>query len=198
MRELWFIRHGQTDWNLNGRIQGTSDIPLNATGIAQAKTLRPRLARMSFDGIYSSDLDRAHTTCTTALPGADVVPDERLRELSFGILEGARWSELDEEQAEAAREWKVDPTTRRLPGGESYRDLMHRVEAFVAGLPEEGRFVAFAHGGSILSALYATVGQPNGATWRMEIENCSVTRLRFDERGVTVLCTNDCAHLEAM
>lgn len=195
MRELWLIRHGETDWNLTGRIQGASDIPLNATGIAQAESLVGRLENESFDAVYSSDLDRAHTTCTTALPGADVRPDVRLRELAYGVLEGKRWAELDDDLAAAVREWQEDPVTRRIPGGESYGDLTARVQAFVESLPAEGRFAAFAHGGTIRSALYAILGPPNGSGWRVAIENCSMTRLRFDSRGVTVLTVNDCGHL---
>ncbi len=201
VREIWWIRHGETEWNASGRIQGVSDVPLSDAGRAQARALRERLREVRFDGAYASDLQRAHETATLALPEVAPVPDRRLRELAYGLLEGARWSALTPEQAEAARVWREDPGRRRLPPGdhhaESYTDLSERVQAFVRDLPSSGRFAAFAHGGTIRSALYATVGDPAG-TWRVAIDNTSVTRVRFDARGVTLVTINDHAHLSAI
>lgn len=195
MKELWWIRHGETDWNLAGRIQGSSDVELNETGVAQARALARRLDDVAFDGVYASDLARAHRTASLASSGAEVRSDPRLRELSYGMLEGTRWADLTEEQTAAARHWREDPLRRRLPGGgESYEDLATRVAAFVGDLPAEGRFAAFAHGGTIRSALYAILGHPNGSAWRLAIDNCGVTRLRFDDRGVTILALNEGVH----
>jgi 2,3-bisphosphoglycerate-dependent phosphoglycerate mutase len=195
VRELWLIRHGETDWNVQGRIQGSSDTPLNANGVRQAERLAARLAQVAFDGVYASDLMRARVTAETALPGADVRLDPRLRELGYGVLEGKTWTELDAEETAASREWHVDPYTRRLPDGESYGDMAARVGSFLADLPEEGRFVAFSHGGTIRSALYGVLGRPPNGDWRLAIDNTSISRLRFDQRGVTVLTINDHGHL---
>ena len=195
MLELWLIRHGETDWNAQRRIQGASDVPLNALGIDQAERLRTRLVGVPFDAVYASDLSRAHATATTALPGAHVRLDARLRELAYGVLEGKAWSEMSAEETAIADHWHEDPYTRRVPGGESYGDLTARVEAFRAELPERGRVLAFSHGGTIRSALYAVFGRPNGAAWRVAIDNTSITRLHFDERGVTVVSVNDSAHM---
>ena len=197
MLELWLIRHGETDWNAQGRIQGSADVHLNALGLRQAALLRDRLAGQRFDAVYASDLARARVTAETALPDADLRLDPRLRELAYGVLEGKAWSSMTEEEAAVAAHWHEDPYTRRVPGGESYGDLTARVEAFRTELPERGRVVAFSHGGTIRSALYAVVGRPNGAAWRVAIDNTSITRLRFDERGATIVGVNDGAHLEA-
>lgn len=196
MFELWLIRHGETDWNAQGRIQGAADVPLNARGLRQAALLGERLAGQAFDAVYASDLARARATAETALPGADVRLDPRLRELAYGVLEGKTWSDMSDEEAAIAAHWHEDPYARRVPGGESYADLTERVEAFRAALPARGRIAAFSHGGTIRSALYAVVGRPNGAAWRVAIGNTAITRLRFDERGVTVVSVNDEAHLE--
>lgn len=196
MLELWLIRHGETDWNAQGRIQGAADVPLNARGLRQAALLGERLAGEPFDAVYASDLARARATAETALPGADVRLDPRLRELAYGVLEGKVWSDMSDEEAAIAAHWHEDPYARRVPGGESYADLTERVEAFRAALPSRGRIAAFSHGGTIRSALYAVVGRPNGAAWRVAIGNTAITRLRFDERGVTVVSVNDEAHLE--
>ncbi len=193
--ELWLIRHGVTDWNAQGRIQGAADQPLNAEGVAQAQRLAARLIGTRFDAVYASDLRRARDTARHALPGAEVQLDPRLRELAYGVLEGKTWAELDPESSALARHWQEDPYTRRVPGGESYQDLVNRFRAFQSSLPAEGRVAAFTHGGTIRSAVYDVVGRPNGRPWRITVDNTSITRLRFDERGVALVTVNDHAHL---
>jgi 2,3-bisphosphoglycerate-dependent phosphoglycerate mutase len=193
--ELWLIRHGETDWNVDGRIQGFADQPLNDKGRRQAGLLAGRLRDTGFDAVYASDLERARVTAEMGLPGADVRLDPRLRELSYGIFEGKSWTTLDAREAAAARHWSEDRFGRRIPGGESYGDLMERVAAFHADLPTRGRVAAFSHGGTIRSALYGILGRPTPGAWRVEIDNTSITRLRFDGRGPTVVTINDHAHV---
>ncbi len=196
MLELWLIRHGETDWNAQERIQGASDVPLNATGRAQAAALARRLAATRFDVVVASDLDRARATATTALPNADVRLDPRLRELHYGDFEGCTWADLASGAlAASAVHWRADRQRRRTPNGESFDDLAARVAAFRADLPTSGRVAAFAHGGTIRSALYAVLGSNEGRGWRLEIANTSITRLRFDARKTTVVTLNDHAHL---
>ncbi len=198
MLELWLIRHGETDWNVQDRIQGSSDVPLNAVGLEQARRLSARLAGVEFDAVFASDLGRARVTAETALPGATVRLDPRLRELAYGIFEGKSWATLDGDEAIEARHWHEDRYGRRIPGGESYADLQARVAAFRAELPERGRVIAFSHGGTIRAALYAALGQPVQGVWRLEITNTSITRLAFDHRGTTLVTVNDHAHLDGL
>lgn len=195
MLELWLIRHGETDWNAQGRIQGSTDQPLNAQGLAQARRLGARLTHARFDAVYASDLQRAAQTARTALPKAEVRLDARLRELAYGVLEGHTWAEIDPETEALVAQWREDPYAHRVPGGESYDDLLRRFEAFRADLPAEGRVAAFTHGGLVRSALYGTVGRPDGRAWGFAIENTGITRLRFGPERVTLLTVNDHAHL---
>ncbi|MFN2323568.1 MAG: histidine phosphatase family protein [Trueperaceae bacterium] len=198
MLELWLVRHGVTDWNLAERIQGSSDPPLNAAGRAQAERLAPRLAGVVFDRVVSSDLDRARTTAALALPGAEVRLDPRLRELNYGAFEGATWADLATgERAAAAAHWRADRRRRRIPGGESFDDLAARVGAFQADLPATGRVIAFAHSGTINTALHGVLGHPEGRGWRFEIANTGITVLRIEARRTTIVTVNDHAHLRA-
>jgi probable phosphoglycerate mutase len=148
---LWLVRHGETDWNAAGRLQGWTDVPLNATGRAQAERLKRLLAASEFDGVWSSDLGRAIETARIAIGEPTV--DRRLRELDFGDLEGAVWSELDSQTRAGLEEFE----SFRFPGGESVVAFSKRVFEFFDEL-DSGRHVIFAHGGVI-----RTVGRACGA-----------------------------------
>ena len=139
---LWLVRHGETDWNAEGRFQGWTDVPLNDTGRAQATSLKPLLADHEFDGVWSSDLLRAIDTARIAVGEPTV--DRRLRELDFGDLEGAVWDELDGETRAGLKEFE----SFQSPGGESAGVFVDRVFEFLDDLAA-GCHVVFAHGGVI-------------------------------------------------
>ncbi len=139
---VWLVRHGETEWNAEGRFQGWTDVPLNETGRAQADLLRDVLDRHEFDSIWSSDLVRAVETARIAV--GEPAVDRRLRELDFGDLEGAVWDELDSEIRAGLKEFE----SFRAPGGESAAGFVERVFAFLDHL-EPGRHVVFSHGGVI-------------------------------------------------
>ena len=139
---LWLVRHGETDWNAEGRFQGWTDVPLNETGREQAEQLRELLSTSRFDGVWSSDLERAVETARIAI--GEPAVDRRLRELDFGDLEGSVWSELDTETRDGLKEFE----SFQSPGGESAAVFVRRVFAFLDEL-DSGRHVVFAHGGVI-------------------------------------------------
>jgi broad specificity phosphatase PhoE len=157
--EIYFIRHGETAWNAEGRYQGKKDIPLNDVGRAQAdgnghllKALLERSGRNSeeFDW-YVSPLSRARETMDrvraafrdTPLP--QVVSDERLIELSFGIFEGQLHTELADGAMAIAGQRDASFWYYRPPEGESYDDLATRITEFGAALPR--RAIIVSHGG---------------------------------------------------
>ncbi len=156
--ELYFIRHGQTDWNAEGRYQGQRDIPLNAIGQAQAdengQLLRMLLER---DGLgtddydwFSSPLSRATETTRRVLaafdpPHPNVVQDDRLIEISFGIHEGKLHRDIADHPMLVPGARDEDFWHHRPEGGENYDDLTERVVAFSARL--DGPSVIVAHGG---------------------------------------------------
>jgi broad specificity phosphatase PhoE len=196
MLEIWFIRHGQTDWNLQQRWQGQTDVPLNALGLTQAGRLAERLARVNFDAVYSSDLGRCVTTASIALPQLRPVLDARLREMHFGGLEGKSWAEMDEGERAALERWRQDPYGVRLAGGESFQDLHDRLQAWRGELPSVGRVAAFTHGGNIRNLLWSVVGPPREPKWSVVLDNTGITRLGYESKRISVVCVNDCAHLE--
>jgi probable phosphoglycerate mutase len=141
-RELWLVRHGETPASRGRTLAGWTDVPLTERGESQAADLRPVLAEAPFDGVWSSDLLRALTTARLAW--GEPTRDPRLRELSFGDLEGADYMTMDPG-------WQ-DELTRfegfAAPGGESIDQLRARVLSFVDELPP-GRHALFTHGGVV-------------------------------------------------
>lgn len=151
--ELWFIRHGETDWNLKRRIQGQTDIPLNETGHMQASAIAQTMAGLhdnldDFD-LHVSPLHRPRQTMQYIVDGfsldwASIIIDERLKELNFGDLEGSTWPELNARGLDPER----DPEgyhAFRPQGGESYADATDRVRDWLASLTRPT--IAVAHGG---------------------------------------------------
>jgi probable phosphoglycerate mutase len=150
-RELWLVRHGETPASRGRTLAGWSDVPLTLHGEAQARALRPLLARERFDGAWSSDLQRA--VGTARLAWGEPRQDARLREMSFGSLEGQLWETLDPAAQDALARFEGFAA----PGGESFEDLRARVLSFLDGLPA-GRHLVFTHGG-VLRMLSREVGE---------------------------------------
>jgi broad specificity phosphatase PhoE len=110
MPTWWLIRHGETDWNLNGRFQGSSNEALNTAGQAQATSLASRLITMNFDVIYASNLQRVQQTAHFALNGRtdSIIYDTRLQEIDFGKWEGLKWDEIREQYPQEFAIWSQD------------------------------------------------------------------------------------------
>jgi probable phosphoglycerate mutase len=198
MKELWLVRHGETPWNAEGRFQGHYDINLSPAGLHQAYRIAERLAasRHPFDGLYSSDLQRATLTARPIAQALHLTPiyDPRIREIYAGELQGLLRSEMELRYPEFHQAVQLDPWNARRPGGESMADLAARVQSFLDDLPD-GRHVVVTHGGVIRSALKIILKLENG-TWRkFQIQNTSITRLLHPE-GMA-LSVGDVGHLEA-
>lgn len=195
MCELWLIRHAQTLWNAEKRIQGQSDAPLSPVGVAQAELLRNRLRNVRFDRVYSSDTQRAVRTAQIVFGDREVIFEPRLRELNYGTLEGKTRSELVGAERAAFDAYWHNPYEVAPPGGESWLELDARVFAWLGGLPKEGRIAAVTHGGTLRSALFYLTGAARNREWNALFGNTGVTRLRLGAKKV-LLTQNDTAHLE--
>ncbi|MCC6719943.1 MAG: histidine phosphatase family protein [Acetobacteraceae bacterium] len=166
-QRFWFLRHGETDWNARGLSQGNVDIPLNATGIAQAQAAAPLLVGRGIASIVASPLSRAHDTARAAAEvlGLPVELDEGLRETSFGAQEG-----------QPMVDWFADwvDGTYTPPDAESFAMLRARALAAVnRALTRPGLVLVVAHG-ALFRALRAEMGlAPNVRTrnaWPMLCE----------------------------
>ena len=199
------IRHGETAWNVDGRIQGHLDIPLNATGRVQAKRLAGALAgRDAIDLIVSSDLGRALETARIVADGtgAPLRSTRALRERCFGDFEGRTFAEISAAWPEQTERWRRREPDWAPPGdaGESLLQFRERVAQTLQALAANsiGKHIAlFTHGG-VLDMLYrlaAGLGLQDARTW--QIGNAAVNRLLWTpDAGLTLVGWADTSHLD--
>jgi alpha-ribazole phosphatase len=205
MPRLILTRHGQTDYNAQRRYQGQIDIPLNETGLAQARFLNKRLAQIHFDAVYTSDLQRATQTARIALEGHSYTeaprPMRLLREISGGEFEGLTWEEITRRFPEESAEWQADRASIPPPGGESLEEVAHRIDLAMAQILEEvpspdATILLVLHGGLISVALCRMMGMSLDRLWQWRVDTCSVTILDLYPKGAILALFNDVAHIE--
>lgn len=193
--QFWLIRHGETLWNAERRLQGWLDIPLNETGKAQAAQLAHYLEseafEQRFDAIYSSDLSRAYDTAVIATKtfAQPIVRDPGLRERSYGTYQGATWAALSESSDAGAPVNLRDPD-QAIEEGESYREFAERVRrAFedIAIAHPGGNVMVFTHGGVIDVAWRYATGAALDAPRPFSILNVSINRCGIRGPGDWIL-----------
>ncbi len=195
------VRHGETEWNVQGRVQGHLDSPLTARGRAQAEAIAARLARERFDAVVASDLGRALDTARAiaARSRHPVATDARLRERNFGEGEGRTYDELDARwPALFARSGATDPDAA-IPGGETRRAFHERVRAAFEDLARahDGRRIAVVSHGGVLAALYRIVhGIPVATVHRVPIANASYNAVAFDADAWALEAWDEVDHLD--
>ena len=195
------IRHGETDWNVDTRIQGQIDIGLNANGRWQAQRLGQALADERIDAVYSSDLGRALETAHALAreAGVPVQPQIALRERAFGIFEGLTFAEIEQRFPDDARRWRQRDAGFGPQGGETLREFYARAVAAVADLAarHRGQHIAVVTHGGVLDALYrAATRIPLDAPRTWQVGNASINRLLHGDDGFTLVGWSDAFHLE--
>lgn len=194
---LVLVRHGQTDWNAGQRIQGHTDIPLNALGRWQATQLALALAEEDFDAVYASDLARASETATPFAAGR-LQLEPGLRERHFGAFEGLSFAQIEQRWPAQARLWRLRDPAFGPPGGEMLADFSARCVAVVDRLARRhagGSIALVAHGGVLDSLYRAATSVPLAAPRSWEIGNATINRLLHTDGGFTLVGWNDDGHL---
>ena len=197
---LVLVRHGETAWNVEGRIQGHIDIALNGLGEAQAQAVGKRLIRENFDAVYSSDLVRAYRTAWPAVPEPDrgIVKDQRLRERHLGVLQGLTGEEAKADQPAAWKAFKSRNPDLALEGGESLGEFSRRAVDFVEYVLNThagGRVLAVTHGGVLDAAYRHTLGMPLSMARDFPVYNASVNVISHDGGRWTIESWGDVSHL---
>ena len=198
--QLLFIRHGETDWNRQQRFQGQIDVPLNATGQAQAQRLAARLAAERYDAFFTSDLARARETAAplAAVWRTEPVAMTGLREQSFGVLEGLDVPTIKERHADLWQRWLEHRADYALPRGESLRQFHTRVMTAVRDIAADApgrRLVVVTHGGVLDMLWRSAKGLPLDGLRECEIPNTGLNRLRWLDGTLLIDRWADDAHL---
>jgi 2,3-bisphosphoglycerate-dependent phosphoglycerate mutase len=180
--EFIFVRHGETDWNAEGRIQGHNGPGLNTLGRQQAAEAAQSLIGTRVDAIYSSDLERAHQTAEIIAQavGVPVQIDARLRERAHGDWEAKTTKDLDVEVPDWRKLWQRVDLDMSAPGGESTRQVVARIgpvlEEIAAAHPG-GRVVIVTHGGIIGTLRTIAASIPHGQEAKFGVKNCEIVPL---------------------
>jgi probable phosphoglycerate mutase len=195
------IRHGETDWNVATRIQGHTDIALNARGRWQAERLAQALAEEAFDAVYTSDLQRARDTATpfARASSATLMEDTGLREREFGAFEGLTFEEIAQRWPEAAQRWRQRDPAFGPEGGETLQAFYQRSVAVVERLVQRhpgGAIAVVSHGG-VLDCLHrAATRQSLQAPRTWAVGNAAINRLLWTGEGLSLVGWGDATHLD--
>jgi probable phosphoglycerate mutase len=198
---LIVVRHGQTDWNVNGRYMGWTDEPLNNEGVQQAQSLARRLGQWPISAVYSSPLQRAVRTAeAVAEPHSIAVQRiDDLGEMRIGTWEGMFAKDIAAAYPELWKTWRANPGDFRMPGGESLGEVRERV------IRASDRITADSEGKTVLAVTHDVVvrllsahclGTGLDIYRRLEVGNASMTLMERDGDRCRLRVLNDTGHLE--
>ncbi|MBI3316109.1 MAG: histidine phosphatase family protein [Candidatus Omnitrophica bacterium] len=201
MTRLFIVRHAESAFNDQNRIQGHKDSGLTARGLLQAHSVAKRIKKMRVDRVYSSDLGRAYSTtlaiaCYTKAP---LVRDPLLREIHLGDWEGMTPEEVDRLYDKGYQKWLKKPSSIRIPKGEGLGHFRKRVTTRVRAIARKHRgenVLIVTHGG-VITALLADwlKADFDNLLINLQIDNTSITIVEETESRVRLKCINDASHL---
>lgn len=201
---LYLMRHGETDWNVQRRIQGISGTPLNERGYLQARALAETLRGKLVTAVYSSHLLRARQTAGIIAEtlGLEVRPEPRLAELDQGELEGFTTEEIEARYNGFMEDWRNRPATLRMPGGENLAELQERAWSALEDLrilhPDD-TIAAVSHNLAISAILCRALGIDLNGFRRIRQFNAASNLVEYSPtRGWNVVIMNSLAHLKGI
>ena len=197
--KIYFVRHGETEWNKQKRIQGRVDIPLDEFGRMLARKTATGLAEIPFDVCYSSPLSRAKETATIILEGRDIpiIEDDRIIEMAFGEYEGKCCSKSGWNLPEEFHRFFDEPETYvPAPGGENFAEVKKRTGEFLQELFQKEQYqksnvLISTHGAALAGMLNYIKGKPLSEYWGIGVHrNCAVTEVQVTDGVPEILSEN--------
>lgn len=182
---LYIIRHGETEWNRKGLLQGQLASPLTREGIEKAESMRPEISRIDPHVVYSSDQERAMRTAGILTAGLDLEINEHcgLREMNFGVFQGLSWDYIENEMKDIYDIYREDNPDYVIPEGESHRQFHDRVVGAlneITSRHEGQRILIVSHGGAINKMLGYAEGLAPSANRFFHTRNLTLNILEFD------------------
>lgn len=198
MQVLYLIRHAETGFNRDGRVQGHSESNLSKLGIEQARRVGRRLSYIEFVAAYSSPSRRTMHTAQLALEDLDIEPREGLREIRLGEWEGKKAETLRRKYPREVERWFHSPMAVRIPGAETVGQFRRRVVREMNRIRKEnpsGEIAVVTHAGVICAYLTSLLGMSLDDLWSFKIRNASVTRVLFPQNKARIDLLGDIHHL---
>ncbi|SHK40388.1 histidine phosphatase family protein [Thermocrinis minervae] len=201
MKRIYLVRHAQSEYNEKGIFQGRLDSDLTPLGFVQARLCAQYLMDKGIQIVYTSPQRRAYKTALTIADvlNLEVIVDERIKEMSFGVLEGRHFWTMVEENREMFLNWLSNPVKYPLPTQEDMGEFERRVSSFLEDIKEVPyeNLVVVAHGGTLhaLVCLALNLGLENN--WNIHMDNTGISLLEYDGR-FHLRYLNDTCHLKLL
>jgi broad specificity phosphatase PhoE len=183
--QIFLIRHGATDWNLQGRCQGATDRPLSEVGLRQAEEIAATLSAESLRAVYSSDLTRARQTAhlISRPHGLEVTIEAAIRELDHGELEGLTFAEIKQNYPGFIERWRTEPADIQVPGGERLTDVAERawdgLNRIARRHQSRETVIVVSHNFPILGIVCRITGTQLNQYRTFHLDPCGVTRIHY-------------------
>lgn len=203
MGRLLLVRHGETPWNLDGRLQGSTDVDISNKGREQARLAGRRLSTTAIDLAYSSDQSRARETAEIILEGRDIplhaIPE--LRERSHGVFEGLTAKERRERYPDMFAASVLNDLDFAPTGGETFRQTNRRMAAWAQDFQAshlDKTVLVVGHSGTLRAAILGWLDLPDHATFRFLMANCGLSIIDTYPDNAVLRLYNDTSHLEPL
>ncbi len=202
MKKIYLVRHAQSEYNEKGIFQGRLDSDLTPLGFVQARLCAQEFIGKSIQVIYSSPQRRAYKTALTIgdVLGLPVRVDERIKEMSFGVLEGKHFWTMLEENKEMFRNWLKNPVKYPLPTQEDMEEFEERVRDFLEDIKrcEYENILVVAHGGTLHALICLAIGLGLGNNWNIHMDNTGISLLEYENSTFHLRYLNKTCHLKSL
>ena len=204
MIKIMLVRHGVTEWNAQGRIQGQSDTNLAPDGVHQARLLTAHFPFDVVDAIYSSDLHRAMTTAEVIASrfNLDIIPVKEFREINFGAWEGMDFEVIAKDDPAGFKQFFLQPDMILFKDGETFAEVQNRAMTTLKKIVhdidnnnESKHIVIVTHGAVIRTIIASILEMPLRKIWTIKQHNTAVNILRVDDGAFSVELLNSIHHL---
>ncbi|MFZ3115358.1 MAG: histidine phosphatase family protein [Syntrophales bacterium] len=197
--ELTLVRHGETLWNKEGRVQGSSDIELSDIGLSQARRLAFSSQGPNIKTIYSSPMKRAHQTAQiiNRMHNVPIYLEPGLLEMDQGDFEGLTFKELIENEKDFLQQWKDDPASVTMPNGESLVELQKRAWSVVANIIDKAENALITSHGLTIAVILCKINNTSLSQFRkFSVGTASKTVVSFKNGSASIDVFNDRTHLD--
>ncbi len=198
-KKIYLIRHAQSEFNEKGIFQGRLDSDLTPLGFVQARMVAKFLQDKGIERVVTSPQRRAYKTALTITDvlGLELEVDERIREMSFGVLEGRNFWDLFSQEREMMMGWLKNPVKNPLPTQEPMEEFEKRILSFLEDLKvcDESNIAVVGHGGTLHGMVCLSLGLGLENLWSVHMDNTGVSLLEYDGKGFTLAYLNKICHL---